>query len=62
MHRKFCGQRRFFHRRKRNFLAAPSGPVRLRNHSNDFKVRLCEEMFERGNGKLGRAAENDSHL
>src|SRR5260370_31498315 len=61
MHRNLCRERRFLHRRKGNFLPASFRPVRLGYYANDFKMSLCEEMFQRGNGKLGSAAENDSH-
>src|SRR2546429_5895951 len=61
MHRKICSQRRFLHRRKGNFLSAAPRPVWLRNYANDFKVSLCEEIFERGNCEGGCPAENDSH-
>src|SRR5258708_18479462 len=61
MHYKLGRLRRFFDRRGRNFLAAPARPVRLRNRSKNFKVRLCEEMFKRRNRKRRRATENNSH-
>ena len=61
MHRQLRRQRRFLYRRKRNVLPSPSRTIRLRDHANNFNVRLCQQMFERGNRKRGCAAENDSH-
>jgi len=60
MHRHAGGQRSLLDWRSRYPQAAPVRPVGLSNDANDFKMFLCKEMFQRGNGKRGRAAENEA--
>ena len=51
----------FLNRRRKDFVSTAARAVRLRNYCGDLKIRLSEEMFERGYGELGSAAEDYAH-
>src|SRR5690349_21092728 len=61
MHGKVRGDRHLLHGRERDFLTAPARAVGLGDHPQYFEFRVCEETLQRGNRKLWRATEADSH-
>src|SRR5262249_39210050 len=54
------GERGFFYRRERHLLAAAARPVGLRDHGNDFQVRVGKQVSQARDGERRCAAEQQT--
>ena len=61
MHGQMGGERDFLYGRYGKLLATAAGTIGLSNYSQNLEFMLSQEIFERRDSKLGRAAKEEPH-